>query len=649
VLRAAIAILAFALTESVCLLGSQQETAGSLEDQEQSSKYEAAIASYKKLLQSSAQAVDVIQVRTDLAIAYFMLHRYSESLEALKPVMSVGESRGTKIPAQAWTVRGLDHLELNELSPAIEAFRKGLEIDPNAGTARMGLGDAYARSGRLPDAIQEYETQAQRTPSLAEPWYKLGLAHAKLASELPSSFPEFRNSIVGRQLAAEEQLAGGNNMEAARALFHLLNDAPNQPELNADLGTALLALGHVKPAERHFGEELSRDSFSPQAALGLAQVSALNGDWMTAFSRLEQLARSQPSELMRLLDFPPSGPLRQAWTDHRLQIPDDLASRTIAPVWSAWLDATGAAPSLLKAIVTPPELCETSISAAAAHPGAWFSEACYRRLTAQLRRNPPLTVEQRVKLAEAEFRLGEHDAALREAEQILNSDARNVWGMYWLSKAQSAIAEDCFVKVGLLNPQSPRMHEMLAQHYLGWSDYPKAKAEYLAALRIAPQLPDLHLGLGSVYWKAGELPESEKELEKTLELVPESAAAHYELGDVYIQERQWQRAIPHLQHAVKSSFEQEARIDLAKAEDELGKTQQAIQDLLPIAKQDPDGQIHFLLASFYRKLGDTAQVRSALAAFKNLRAASLEGQENDFDALGSGNESNKSSNRSGSH
>ena len=64
-----------------------------------------------------------------------------------------------------------------------------------------------------------------------------------------------------------------------------------------------------------------------------------------------------------------------------------------------------------------------------------------------------------------------------------------------------------------------------------------------------------------------------------------------------------------------------SRLDLSKAESELGLTQQALQDLLPIAPDDKDGEVHYRLATLYRKLGDRARADEALATFKQLRAA----------------------------
>ena len=76
-----------------------------------------------------------------------------------------------------------------------------------------------------------------------------------------------------------------------------------------------------------------------------------------------------------------------------------------------------------------------------------------------------------------------------------------------------------------------------------------------------------------------------------------------------------------------------ARLGLAKAEAELGRTQQALEDLLTLSPQDQDGEIHYRIARLYRKLGDNARAREALAIFKRLRADSLRASDADLSGV----------------
>lgn len=589
----------------------------------------------------------VIEVKANLGAVYFLLHRYRDSLELLKPVLRAqlpskssglvesGSPKPVSLQAQSWLVSGLDYLELNQPKDAIAALRRALAMQPQNANARLALGDALARTGRMEDAAKAYATQTRLTPSLPDAWYKLGLAHSQISVEISASEVKPLDRSVTQQLNAEELMAKGANLNAARILFRLLHQAPAQPEVQAELGTTLLALGYAKAAEDHFLQELSADPESPLSHLGLAQTRALRGDWEQVSAQFEHLSSSEPRELARLLEFPPAGLILQAWNGGQMKPSETFARSAAGMLFSNWVTDSG-----VNARISPnghedsERSCGGSNSKAMAEPVIWLSQQCYASLVRRLRLKKDLSITMRAKLAEAEFRLGQYDAALRAAEIVHDADPRNGWGVYWLSKSHDAIAEECFVKVGSLNPDSARVHQMLAEHYLELSEYPKAKAEYLSAIRLAPDLPDLHLGLGTVLSRTGDWVQAESELKTTLQLAPESDFAHYRLGHVYVQQSLWPQAIEQLRLVSDvSTVFLSARLDLAKAESQTGQIPEAIQDLLSVAALDKDGEVYFDLAADYRKLDDQAHAREALATFKKLRSASFQTDEDELGAL----------------
>lgn len=614
-------------------------SAQSLNDpSDKSQEYEAAIAQYKEFLANPPKETPrstLAKARTDLATAYFMLHRYAESLEVLKPVIDETGSRSnagsSSAEAQAWLVRGLDYLELDRPGEATSSLRRAVAANSNSGTARLALGDALARSGHLEDASLQYAEQTRRTPSLPEAWYKLGLAHIQIANEIPrTSILRFGETVLGQQFVAERFLLSGNNQDAAKILSRLARQGANLPGLHAELGTALLGLGYAKSGEAQFNQEVALDPFSPMARVGLAETAALRGDWQEVTAELVRAEATAPRELARLLEFAPAGIVHQAWT-RGMQLPENFASSPAGNAWKAWLSRSES-PQISSLTSTMPSC--SRVAEARIQPGAWLPEACYQQLRNRLKSKKALTIKEKIKLAEAEFRLGNHQSALRAAQRLTIESPQNEWGVFWLSKAHAALAADCFVKVGSLNSDSARVHQMLAQHYASWSDYGRAETEYQAAIRLAPDLPDLHLGLGTVHWQAGEWPEAEQQLRRTLELAPGSVVAHYELGNTYLQQRQWERAIAELRQVGSGSpLMLNSRLDLSKAESEAGLTQQALQDLLPIAPDDKDGEVHYRLATLYRKLGDRARAEEALATFKQLRAASQAASAGDLDLI----------------
>ncbi len=606
--------------------------------------------SYEKFLHQAGAGTSesAVEVQEQLGAVYYLLHRYNDSLSMLKPLLKAeanstpaGNAPATQsrhdspkirtLQAQSWLVSGLDYLELNQLADATLSLRNALAMQPNSANARLALGDALARSGRMPEAAREYENQTRRTPLLADAWYKLGLAQEEISVEMSRQEVNPAERSIIEQLDAEQLLAKGDNLNAARTLFRVLRESSGQPEVHAQLGSALLALGYIKAAQDHFHQELLTNPESPLAHLGLVQTAALESNWAMVTSELERLSASNRNELIRQLEFPPAGLVVQAWSNGQMSPAQSFMDSPAGAIWKSWLSDSNVVASVSEG--------ETSASGCTGEKsesrlGIWLTQQCYSSLARRLRSKAKLTISEQIKLIEAEYRLGNYEPALHSAKLLHAAEPHNGWALYWLSKSHDALAEECFMRVAALNPDSARVHQMLAEHYSKLSDYPKAKSEFQQAIRRSPESPDLHLGLGTVLSRSGDLVQAEKELKTTLELSPTSAFAHYELGHLYVQENQWVQAIEQLQQVPQDSTDRlNARLDLAKAQSALGQNSDAINDLLSVESLDTDGEVYYRLASLYRAVGDTTRAHDALLTFKQHRAASLQTDADELSAL----------------
>ncbi len=598
---------------------------------EKAGNYAAAATCYRRVLAEARQNDAALAgARIELAKDYFFLRRYEESLAALKPSLDASLDQQTPAAAQAALVAGMDNLELNRLPAAADHLRRALALNPESGTARLALGDVYARSNRLEQAAHEYREQLRQTPSVADGWYKLGIVYSDLSGETVRGFiaraPE--NPVV-LQLTAERLLEKGDAAGALHVLLSVARANWGQPGLRADIGIALLDLGHVRLALEQFQAELSDNPESPPALLGLAEASALEGNWSAAFTPFLHLIRFQAQALDQELESSPPKPLSDAWQQGRLKLPARWASTPAGKLWTRWLANSGtevqidAAENHAACISLPTRLAQT--------PGFWLTTACYQRLRSKLDRQKhsgTAGLAELAKLAEADFRLGRYESSRADAEALLERQPSNGWAVYWLARSYDALAGDCFQKLPLLSPGSARVHEILAQLDASHFQWSRAEDEYKSAIRLAPGLPDLHLGLGTVYWQAGDWVQSESELEETLKLDPASRVANYELGDCKIQQHEWPAAIPYLRQAIPDpAVRYRARLDLAQAEAATGNEQGAIEDLLPVAGEDQDGVLHYQLALLYRKLGELDQAREAIAQSQDLRRSSAQQAE----------------------
>jgi tetratricopeptide (TPR) repeat protein len=310
-----------------------------------------------------------------------------------------------------------------------------------------------------------------------------------------------------------------------------------------------------------------------------------------------------------------------------MTVPASFARTPEGTVWSNWLQEADVNLSLMT--TNPETTCSEALGTTPLEPGAWVSEACYRQIADQLRLRKGTLQSDWDKLAEAQLRDGGFEDAETTANRALESRPSDGWAMYWLVQSYDALGYTAYRKLSLLNPNSARLHQMMAKYYADKHETSHSVAEYEAAIKMSPDLPDLHLGLGTVYWEAGDWDQAEGPLRKALDLSPSLLNASYELGDVYLQKRQWDDAIRYLHPAqVDGTLNYEVSLDLSKAEAGLGHTQKAIDYLSPLAGQDPDGEIHYRLAQLYRKVGDSARAAAAISASNQLRQASSQhGQE----------------------
>jgi len=564
----------------------------------------------------------LVEIRTRLATLYFLLHDYRASLRAVLPV-TTAKLPPAPIPQQAWTVEGLDDHELNQVAEAVKALKKAHKLNPASGTARLALGDALAREGELAAAVDQFNEQLRRTPGEVEAWYKLGLAYAfltkKTAEDFRARYPE---NPLAQQLKAEESISNANYAEAIRTLFDVSKVNSSQAGLAADLGMALLNLGFPQTAESQFQKELKTDPHSPDALFGLSVVAALHGDWDNVRGNIRAVAAGNPQELSRLFESAPPIVLRQA-LQKQLTVPASFAATPEGAAWNNWLHESDVDTSAINP--GTPAACREPIAISQHEPGAWLSAICYRTLADQLRQQKAVSKTDKEMMAEAELRQGSPNQAVATARRELASNPSNGWAMYWLVKSYAALGYAAFRKVSTLNPNSPRIHQMMAKYYSDKHETSHAVEEYEAALKLSPDLPDLHLGLGTVYWEAGDWDKAEGPLRRALDLSPGLLSADYELGDVYVQKRQWDDAVRYLRPAKgESTLSYNVCLDLSKAEAGLGRTEEAIDELLPWANQDPDGEIHYRLALLYRKMGETSKAQAAFTTSNQLRQASLQ-------------------------
>lgn len=148
------------------------------------------------------------RIRMELAVGYFEQGQTTVALDELKQVLAADPS----FP-DAYNLRGLIYMRLNEPKQAEDSFRRAVSLNPRDSNTLHNLGWLQCQQSRFDEAQRSFE-QALASPTYAERVKTLmtqGLCHAS----------------AGRKAEAEQSLARAYELDAANPivgynLAHLL-------------------------------------------------------------------------------------------------------------------------------------------------------------------------------------------------------------------------------------------------------------------------------------------------------------------------------------------------------------------------------------------------------------------------------------------
>jgi Tfp pilus assembly protein PilF len=211
------------------------------------------------------------------------LNRYNEAmvlLQAKRPEDALAVLRALQKDAPrfplGWFGEGMVHLGRNEPRAAIPPLERAVALEPRMAPAHALLGEAYARVGRLDDALRSVTEAARREPGNAKAAL---LAGSLLVAR--QKFDEAEPFFLSAQKAAQP-----GSSQGARAL--------------AGLGVVAHGRGQSPLAKERFEEALAASPELPAALEGLA-VLALErnepGEALQLSERLVRATRENPRAL----------------------------------------------------------------------------------------------------------------------------------------------------------------------------------------------------------------------------------------------------------------------------------------------------------------------------------------------------------------
>ncbi len=227
-------------------------------------------------------------------------------------------------------------------------------------------------------------------------------------------------------------------------------------------------------------------------------------------------------------------------------------------------------------------------------------------------------------LAEAWYGVGVTDRSL--AEELLNRAARKGEKDAPNKERARALLDGALKALSRameLDPNSARIHLIMAESFSDAGKLVEAVPEYQTAIKLDPRLEAAYLGLASQYWKQREFDQALPLLKHVLSKSPKDPEANGMMADILQHSGDDTNAKRYAEMALAGNPELiQTRVVLARIYMARGEPKQAIAELRKVISADPDGSYHFLLSRAYRQAGDEPSAKTAMAVFQQLRNGS---------------------------
>ncbi len=171
-----------------------------------------------------------------------------------------------------------------------------------------------------------------------------------------------------------------------------------------------------------------------------------------------------------------------------------------------------------------------------------------------------------------------------------------------------------------LEPNSARTHLLMAEALSDEGKLAEAVPEYQTAMKLDPALDAAYLGLATEYWKQREFDQALPLLQHVLLKSPKDSESNAIMADILEHNGDVAGSLRCAAIALEGNPDLIqtrvvlARIYLAKKQPKL-----AIVEIRKVISADPDGSYHFLLFRACQQAGDEQGAKQAMAEFQQIR------------------------------
>jgi len=205
--------------------------------------------------------------------------------------------------SQAWPAynnRGVAEARTGQVPEAIEQFEQALKIKPDYAEAHNNLGDALLQTGRVSEAMEQFEESLKINPDFAAAHCNLGVALGK-TGRAAEAMEQFEQAIkIAPGYAEAHNNLGNALVEAGRApeaieqFTAALKSDPDYTEARGNLGSALLQADRVPEAIEQYDQILNVKPDNAETHVNLGIALARTDRVPEAMEQFEQALKINP-------------------------------------------------------------------------------------------------------------------------------------------------------------------------------------------------------------------------------------------------------------------------------------------------------------------------------------------------------------------
>ena len=588
----------------------------------------AAIVSYQNAL---AIRRDVPEVWANLGLMQHQARDHAGALSSFKTAYQLQPKLFVPL-----LFLGIENLQLNDRAEAVRYLSMARQLRPNDPEVYMNLGRAYFGLKQFENASVAYRRVTELNAKNGEAWYRLGITYLEMAEAASGDFAQLnRQSPFFQRLDAESLSDQDKLAESAEAFRKLIAGQNLPPCTRSSFGLVLLRRGESSEAQSEFQQDMKSGGCS-LAELGLVRVAMEKDETEAALKSLASLwaldsgfMRAHASVLTRGMT-----PDQIKAFDAALAKPD-AANLPPEAISVLRLSLRGG-----RTLSTQGDESENHTSVKSAilrSPQGYLTHGEYSRCAKSLL---PTSSQSRQKLslpdlsllATCSFFTGDYKTTLVAAKKFRSLPQGKEESLYWSILADQRLAVLALAYAGEVEPNSIRLHELLAESYRDREKYAEAEAEYKVALSFNPNEFAALVGAATNYLQELRIELAHEMIQHALIQNPSDAEANYIMGEVLFAEHKYSEAEPYLKTGLTTRAELIPRIHalLGQVYASEGDTKRAIDEYKLGLPSDDDGSVHFQLGRLYQKTGEAKLAAEAFGDSKAINQRKQTAGRNTF-------------------